>query len=81
MKGDAKPAVVNNFWLNVFFNSHIESYIVESDVPALQHLTNVVLSYPSKEKSPTPAFGIDFYFSPNEFFKNAKLKLTFYYKV
>ncbi|KAK0215819.1 nucleosome assembly protein [Armillaria fumosa] len=80
LKGEAKPASLDNFWLNVLSNSHIESYIVETDVPALKHLTNIVLSYPSKAKVPTPAFTIDFHFSPNAFFKNTKLKLTFYYK-
>ncbi|KAK0465704.1 nucleosome assembly protein [Armillaria novae-zelandiae] len=80
LKGEAKPASLDNFWLNVLFNSHIESYIVKTDVPALKHLTNIVLSYPSKDKVPTPAFAIDFHFSPNAFFKNTKLKLTFYYK-
>lgn len=81
MKGDVKPASLDNFWFNVLSNSHIESYIVETDIPALKHLTNVVLSYPSKAKAPTPAFTIEFHFSSNAFFKNAKLKLTFYYKV
>ncbi|KAK0467742.1 nucleosome assembly protein, partial [Desarmillaria tabescens] len=80
LKGEAKPAPLNNFWLNVLSNSHIESYIVETDVPALKHLTNIILSYPPKAKVPTPAFAIDFHFSPNAFFKNTKLKLTFYYK-
>ncbi|KAF9471904.1 hypothetical protein BDN70DRAFT_819420 [Pholiota conissans] len=80
LKGEAKPASVEGFWLNAISNSHIGSYIVKTDVPALQHLTNIILSYPSKAEGELPAFALDFHFSENDFFKNTKLRLTFYFK-
>ncbi|KAK0496337.1 nucleosome assembly protein [Armillaria luteobubalina] len=80
LKGTAKSASLDKFWFNVLSNSQIESYIVKTDKAALKHLTNVVLSYPSKAEVPTPTFAIDCYFSPNAFFNNTKLKLTLYYK-
>ncbi|KAF9462237.1 hypothetical protein BDZ94DRAFT_742005 [Collybia nuda] len=80
LEDKAKAVPVENYWLHVFFNSHVDAYIAETDFTALRHLTNVSLSYPSQEELPMPAFRLGFCFSPNEFFKNAELELTLYYK-
>ncbi|EPQ52311.1 NAP-domain-containing protein [Gloeophyllum trabeum ATCC 11539] len=74
----APRARVPMFWLRVLKgHPDIEKMIQEKDEPALQHLTDITVSYPT---TPSPSFSIHFRFSPNEFFSNSVLSKTYVYK-
>ncbi|TFK49744.1 NAP-domain-containing protein [Heliocybe sulcata] len=80
----SRPAKVEGFWLRVLKGQpDIENMIQETDEPALYHLTDMTVSYPTKLSGPgdpSLAFSVNFYFSPNEFFSNSVLTKTYVYK-
>lgn len=62
---------ISSFWAQVL-NAHpqIGAYITEDDLPALQTLTNITVSYDEEFKS----FTLHFHFDENEFFSNSVSK-------
>lgn len=73
-----KAAIVKKFWLEVLSNSDVGPHILESDVHALEHLTNIAITYPQGN---TPVFTLEFAFSDNKYFKNSTIMVTYHYSV
>ncbi|KAL7416802.1 hypothetical protein BDY24DRAFT_204362 [Mrakia frigida] len=75
---DDKTKGIPDFWL-VALRNHvgISELITEQDEDALHSLTDIKLSY---IEGTTPGFKITFAFSENEFFTNAELEKTYYYR-
>ncbi len=66
-------ADVDNFWLTVLKNSsYMLTLIGKQDVPALKHLTDIRGYYKEADQ-----LVVEFHFSPNEFFENSVLSVTF----
>ncbi len=79
-RGSAKAAVVPNFWLTTLqANLDTGAHVLESDEPALRHLTNITITYPHNPKG--HQFDVEFYFAKNQYFTNSVLKLGFVYQV
>ncbi|KAI0076373.1 nucleosome assembly protein [Panus rudis PR-1116 ss-1] len=80
----SKPTLVEGFWLRVLKgHPDIENMIQETDEPALHHLTDITISYPSilsGSGNTSLAFSVKFHFSRNEFFSNSTLTKTYVYK-
>ncbi|KAI0803128.1 hypothetical protein BC629DRAFT_1591218 [Irpex lacteus] len=78
-RGSAKAAVVPNFWLTTLqANLDTGAHVLESDEPALRHLTNITITYPHNPKG--HQFDVEFYFAKNQYFTNSVLKLGFVYQ-
>ncbi|EJD55058.1 hypothetical protein AURDEDRAFT_155295 [Auricularia subglabra TFB-10046 SS5] len=73
---NGRASAVNKFWAQVLLNSEVSASILDSDIPALEYLVNVAVSYPV---GPTPGFTLEFLFSPNKFFKNSRIRVTYWY--
>lgn len=81
----ASAAPIPEFWLTALRN-HIglNEMITDRDAPALKHLQDVRLSYidePAKGDKPLQhGYKLAFVFSPNEYFENATLEKTYFYR-
>lgn len=74
---DAKVAGIPEFWLTALKNHiPVAETITDTDEEALQHLTDIRLSYLDAQ----PGFKLHFTFSPNAFFEDAELTKTYYYQ-
>jgi len=80
-KSDAKPdntpvKGVPQFWLTVLqHHDDIAEMIEETDVPALQHLTDITYNGIDNEEG---SFRLQFHFSENPFFSNKTLSKTYH---
>lgn len=69
------PAGIPLFWLTALSNHpDIQALITENDVPAMEALTDIRLSYLEGK----PGFRLDFEFAPNEFFFNSVLSKEYH---
>ncbi|WOO82498.1 Putative nucleosome assembly protein [Vanrija pseudolonga] len=74
---DAKVTGIPEFWLTALKNHiPVAETITDTDEEALQHLTDIRLSYLDAQ----PGFKLHFTFSPNAFFEDAELTKTYYYQ-
>ncbi|KAG8339767.1 putative Nucleosome assembly protein (NAP) [Trypanosoma vivax] len=67
---------IPNFWLTAMCNTEaLDSMITERDRHALSYLRDIKLEH--VEGDPQKGVQIDFYFAPNEYFKNTVLSKTY----
>ncbi|KAL3308973.1 Nucleosome assembly protein 1-like 1, partial [Cichlidogyrus casuarinus] len=68
---------IPDFWLKALrHDTDIAEMIMKHDVPVLSHLTNITCNLSGDAQ---PGFTLDFYFSTNEWFANAKLSKTYFF--
>lgn len=72
---------IPKFWLSVLQNfNHTGERVEEHDVPILEALQNITMTYSPKD-SEKDYFDLNFFFGPNEYFKNKTLSKRYFIKL
>ncbi|VDN99972.1 unnamed protein product [Rodentolepis nana] len=69
---------IPKFWLKVLLHAPVTAeMIVDNDQPILEHLTDVRVTYDNTDRK--MSFSLNFYFSPNEYFKERVITKTYFF--
>ncbi|KAM3180613.1 hypothetical protein ACTXT7_015949 [Hymenolepis weldensis] len=77
VEGNTEVKGIPKFWLKVLLHAPLTvEMIVDNDQPILEHLTDIRVTYDNTDKM---SFSLNFYFSPNEYFKEHVITKTYFF--